>query len=543
MDQKFFLYARKSTDVEDKQILSIEAQLSELRSYARQEELDIIEEFIEKQSAKLPGRPIFNSMIARIEKGEAQGIISWHPDRLARNSVDGGRIIYLLDTNKLQKLKFPSFWFESTPQGKFMLNMAFVQSKYYVDALSENTKRGLRQKVRRGEYPGIAPVGYLNDVRTKSIIVDKKKSVVIRKAFELYAQNNSRLEDIATFLAKHGITTSHGKPLFRNRITYLLSNPFYYGHFIYSGELYEGKHTPLISKQLFDRVQEVLRDRGRTHHNPKNEPQALCGLIHCGSCHMMITAEHRIKKQNNGAVHHYTYYRCTKKSKTIPCNEPHIREEELDRQLSALLGQFTLPKTWAEQLLIMIEKDRTESNQASTHFIQGTKNTIAEIQTKLQRLLGSYLEQDIEREVYLKKKAEFMSEKKSLEEKSIKLNHEQTSWVEPMRKWIETARNVEKIARDTNLTAKKVLAKEIFGSNLTLTNKTVTRGELKNGQNWPQKPWGELYVARENVDKTPDCLLVVPKEGIEPSWIAPHDFESCASTNSATSAYFVRILS
>src|SRR3989338_9307128 len=130
LSQKFFLYARKSTDVEDKQVLSIEAQFAELREFAKREGLYITEELIEKQSAKIPGRPVFNSMIERIEKGDACGILAWHPDRLARNSVDGGKIIYLIDTGKIKYLKFPQFWFESTPQGKFMLTIAFVQSKY-----------------------------------------------------------------------------------------------------------------------------------------------------------------------------------------------------------------------------------------------------------------------------------------------------------------------------------------------------------------------------------------------------------------------------
>src|SRR3989338_8176113 len=103
--------------------------------------LFIVEELIEKQSAKIPGRPLFNLMLERIEKEEASGIVSWHPDRLARNSVDGGKLIYLIDTGKIQALKFPQFWFEATPQGKFMLNIAFGQSKYFVDSLSENTKR------------------------------------------------------------------------------------------------------------------------------------------------------------------------------------------------------------------------------------------------------------------------------------------------------------------------------------------------------------------------------------------------------------------
>ncbi len=125
--QKFFLYARKSTDVEDKQVLSIEAQLTELREFAKRENLYISEEFIEKQSAKIPGRPIFNSMIERIEKGGVAGILAWNPDRLARNSIDGGRIIYLIDTGKIKSLKFPTFWFEPTPQGKFMLNFSLYE--------------------------------------------------------------------------------------------------------------------------------------------------------------------------------------------------------------------------------------------------------------------------------------------------------------------------------------------------------------------------------------------------------------------------------
>ena len=128
--QKFFLYCRKSTDVEDKQVLSIEAQITELREFAKRENLQVVEVFIEKQSAKIPGRQVFNEMLKRIEKGEVNGILSWHPDRLARNSIDGGRIIYLLDTGKLKYLEFPQFWFEDTPQGKFMLSIAFGQSKY-----------------------------------------------------------------------------------------------------------------------------------------------------------------------------------------------------------------------------------------------------------------------------------------------------------------------------------------------------------------------------------------------------------------------------
>ena len=126
---KYFLYARKSTEDDDKQVMSIEAQLFELREFARKENIEILEEFQESKSAKSPGREVFNKMMMRIERGEASGVIAWHPDRLARNSIDGGRIIYAVDTSQIVSLRFPTFWFEPTPQGLFMLQVAFGQSK------------------------------------------------------------------------------------------------------------------------------------------------------------------------------------------------------------------------------------------------------------------------------------------------------------------------------------------------------------------------------------------------------------------------------
>ena len=171
---KFFLYARKSSEEEERQILSIEAQLAELRVFAQQNDIHIIREYTESQSAKEPGRPVFNEMVGQMEKGVASGIIAWHPDRLARNSIDGGRIVYLVDTQKIVSLKFPTFWFEPTPQGKFMLSVAFGQAKYYTDNLRENILRGIRQKIRRGEFSGKAPMGYFNEPRLRTIEPDPK---------------------------------------------------------------------------------------------------------------------------------------------------------------------------------------------------------------------------------------------------------------------------------------------------------------------------------------------------------------------------------
>ena len=518
MSQKFFLYARKSTDVEDKQVLSIEAQLTELREYAKRESITISAEVVEKQSAKYPGRPLFNKMLDEIEKNGGN-ILAWNPDRLARNSVDGGRIIYLLDCGQLLSLKFPTFWCDTTSQGKFMLNIAFGQSKYYVDSLAENTKRGLRQKVRRGEYPSLAPVGYINDSRTKTVIVDKKKSVIIRKAFELYVKNESRLEDISNFLAKHNLFTKSGKRFRRDRITFMLSNPFYYGLFRYSGEVHEGKHQPIISKKLFDEAQEILKERSRPQYKVKNQAQVYCGLISCASCGMMITGEYKVKKQKNGNIHEYVYYHCTKKSKTVKCAEPCIRQEQLDIQLSSLIKSVSLKSVWAEKMRDLLAQDEKTSTQTDTAFVEEKRDKIKNIQVKLQRLLDSYLDQDIEKEIYVSKKSELLSEKKSLEEQISSLLQKRTDWLEPMRNWIGEAENMDKIADSSSLFEKKTALKKIFGSNLLLQNKSV-RASAPDFPNSPAKQtqdaWASLRLAHASIGLCDESQIVVRDLGIEP---------------------------
>ncbi|MEK7069464.1 MAG: recombinase family protein, partial [Patescibacteria group bacterium] len=256
---KYFLYARKSTDDAERQLLSIPAQIDELREFAQKESLNIVDTVIESKTAKVPGRELFNQMLDRVEAGEAQGILAWHPDRLARNAVDAGRIVYLLDRNILSDLKFPTFWFQNTPQGLFMLSIAFGQSKYYVDSLSENTKRGLRQKVRKGECPGQAPLGYVNDRLNKKILLDPKVAPIVKELFEIYSKGNSTFESLSLHLKSKGIVSRGNIPIHKSRVTFILSNPFYFGYFRFNKEIYQGIHEPLITKKLFDEVQAVIK--------------------------------------------------------------------------------------------------------------------------------------------------------------------------------------------------------------------------------------------------------------------------------------------
>jgi site-specific DNA recombinase len=521
--EKYIIYVRKSTDVEEKQVLSVEAQIVELKKYARDNGLFIVDTVVEKKSAKKPGRSKFNNTMRRVEGGEANGILSWHPDRLARNSVDGGHIIYLLDEMLLVSLKFPTFWFENTSQGKFMLSMAFGQSKYYVDSLSENTKRGLRQKVRNGDYPGLAPIGYINDVRTKSVVVDKRRAPLVVEVFERYVKGNQRLEDIAIFLASKGVRTSGNKLIPKEQVKYMLQNPFYYGHFRYMGEVHSGNHKPIIEKRLYDRVQAVLAHRGYTR-KLKNEPQALCGLIRCGECGMAITAEKKIKKQKNGNVHEYVYYRCSRKNKAVRCTDPPLRDYELVLQLSDILQNYALPTDWATELEAMIVADEKQAERTSGVFIADAQHKIGNLQDKLQRLLDSYLDQDIDQNVYRAKQADLMSEKKSLEEQVGKLTLASNAWVEPMREWLKLAVSLKKIAKNGDLVALKEAFHQIDGLNLFLENKKMRLSPHPISHIPPENLWVWL---RQALEKT------APMGGISgknPNLARPTGFEPAISS-------------
>ncbi len=474
---KFFLYVRKSTDSEERQMLSIEAQLAEVRALAEKDGLHVVSEFTESMTAKMPGRPIFNQMISRIEKGEAQGIVSWHPDRLARNSIDGGRIVYLLDTRKLQSLKFPTFWFENTPQGKFMMSLAFGQSKLYVDSLSENVRRGIRQKLRRGEWPGWAPIGYLNDKNSRKIVVDPIEGPRVRRIFEIYASGRAPLNELRDQAREWGMKSRTGKPLHRSHIHNLLSNAFYCGLLRHAGETYQGTHEPLISKELFDQVQSVLHQRGRTHITRKHHFPFL-GLAKCLTCDGAITAERQ-------RGHHY--YRCSKKRGK--CLEPYTREELLADQIQRAIASVAIPEDPFQKLMETLAKEQEESSQPNVRMKADTRTTVANLSKKLDRLLDAHLDGTVERTDYLSKKELLLNEKVRLEERLCKLEETRMGWLEPTKNLLIAAHHAESVANDDNLFAKKEFFQKL-GSNVRLGAKTLRFNY--------QNPWGILARARKN---------------------------------------------
>ena len=462
---KYILYARKSTEEDDRQILSIEAQVFELKEFAAKEKLEIVASFQEAKTAKETGRMKFAEMLSLIERGKAEGILSWNPDRLARNSVDGGKIIHLVDRGLIKSLKFPTFWFEPTPQGLFMLQIAFGQSKYYVDALRENVTRGMRQKVRNGVWPSKAPLSYSNNPKTRGIDIDTEKAPKIKKIFELYATGNYNLRELAEWCKRKNLKSNLERDISISQIHKVLQNIFYIGLMKYKNEVHEATHEPLISKKLFDKVQEIMREKGKPQKVKKHN-FAFLGLMKC-PCSAAITAEKKIKPSGR----EYIYYRCTKKKG--PCQEKHfLRQEELYEQIKSFLQKVSLSSHDTKLVLAELEKEELQAKEQAKTTVQNLKTSSSEIEQKLEKLLDVYLAETITAEEYTSRKEKLVKQKVGLREQIHDFEQECLSWLEPAREFVLSLNQAAKLIESENKTEMTTFLKNI-GSNCILQNRPL----------------------------------------------------------------------
>jgi len=344
---KYCLYARKSTESDEKQALSIDSQVKEMFRIAEKDGLEIIDVRREAHSAKDSGeRPVFNEIIADIRRGRFNGILTWAPDRLSRNAGDLGTLVDLMDQKVLLEIRTFGQKFINSPNEKFLLMILCSQAKLENDNKSLNVKRGLRMRCEMGLWPTTAPTGYLNEKRTDRkgyVLVDPERAPAIKKMFEKVAYekwSGRKLYHWLRFDLNFRTKSNHHLSL--SNVYLILQNSFYCGIFEYprkSNNWYTGKHEPIITKELFEKAQEQLK-RDQIHRGESKE-FAFTKLITCGLCGSGITADEKFKKLANGTVARYIYYGCTR-SKDLNCKGGYIREEELINQFSQLLDKISL---------------------------------------------------------------------------------------------------------------------------------------------------------------------------------------------------------
>ncbi len=441
---KYFMYCRKSTD-DERQVLSLDSQKTEVLK--RFTNLKIIELPPESVSAFKPyKRPVFADMIERIKKGEAQGIVSWHPDRLSRNPMDAAQIIYLLDIGAIKDLKFGSYHFDNSPEGKMMLQITMSQSKYSSDKLSIDVKRGLDKKANMGWRPGLAALGYINSKTNPKgeqvIYKDPERFHLVKQLWQYILTGNYTVSELlrtANDEWKLTVPPTKKRPtrkLHLSRLYSIFTNPFYYGYYEWpkgSDNWIKGNHKPMITEEEYDHAQILLGRKGRPR--PKTHKFAFTGLMKCGSCGAMITCEEKWKRQKNGNIHHYIYYHCTKK-KNPDCAEKSIELKKLTKQINELIERLTISekfKNWAIKYLHAVRKQEAKANEKT---VASKHKRYESIVKQLDNLLLKYTSPEnsdnqlITEEELTGLKTRLIKEKNNLETELNATGEEIEEWVE-----------------------------------------------------------------------------------------------------------------
>lgn len=343
---KYCLYARKSTESEERQVLSIDSQIKEMLQLADREGLEVVTMKRESHSAKETGqRPVFNEIVEELQAGKFNGILTWAPDRISRNAGDLGKIVDLMDAGKLHEIRTFSQRFTNNPNEKFLLMILGSQAKLENDNRGINVKRGLRTRVEMGLWPGMAPLGYLNQKlmdRKCQIIIDPDRAPIVRKMFEKVAYEHWSGRKVYNWLRFDlNFKTRGNKPLTLSGVYRTFENPIYYGPFEFpreSGNWYQGKHEPIITEDLFKKAGEQLK---RDKIVRENREFAFTKLFTCGLCGSGISAQEKYKELKDGTTAKYVYYSCSK-ARDRNCKNKYIREEELIEELFKVIDQVEI---------------------------------------------------------------------------------------------------------------------------------------------------------------------------------------------------------
>ncbi len=413
---RYILYARKSSESEDRQVQSINDQLSVLRQLAQQRSLRIVEEIVESKSAKAPGgRPAFARMVARIESGGADAILCWSVNRLSRNPVDSGALSWMLQTGVLQSLLTPEREYRPDDNVVLMAVESGFANQYILD-LRRNVARGTRSKVEKGWYPHRAPEGYCNNIVDRTIEADGERFVLLREAWEMMLTGAHTVPQVLKELTQRGFRTKKtkrcgGKAISRSAMFRIFRNPFYMGEFVYEERRVRGAHPPMVSGEEFARVQRLLGRDGSPQ--PQKQEWAFTGLIRCGLCGSMVTAERKVKRyKRSGASREYVYYHCVGRQ----CHpKTSVSEDYIEETIRTFLEGCDISMGFADWCLdgwIRYVEEREGTETVSSKHIERAH---VEVERRRDRLFDMRESEEITRAEFVSRKARLDAEIGELE--------------------------------------------------------------------------------------------------------------------------------
>ena len=472
---KYILYARKSSESDERQVQSIDDQLKRLKSLAKEKSLKIVDIITEKKSAKDPHkRPGFTRMIEWLEAGEANGILCWKYDRLTRNPLEGGQLRWLLQQEVI-KLIWTNDRIYRPEDNVLLLSIEDGQANQYIRDLSNNVKRGMQSKREKGWYPHRARMGYINAERNNEhiIIKDPDRFNMVEKMWGMILTENYSISDIEKIADKKWSFRTRetrrmgGVKLTKARLYEMFSNPFYKGIYIKDGIEYKMNHTPMVSAEEWENVQYILGRKNKPRKKKHNF--TFRGPVFCGECGCLITAETKTKKIiSTSEVKKYTYYHCTRRKKDIKCSQnKSIREDMLEAQILKELDKITInPRftAWALEFLSGSHKKEVEDRKA---IYSNLEKRYKDIDEKLGRLTDMKLNEQLDDDEYNSKKQELLNEKSTIKRQLDNYDHRVDDWLELTERAFNFATNAR--ARFINGTPEiKRTILQALGTNITL---------------------------------------------------------------------------
>lgn len=473
--KKAVLYARVSSTRQDKDGFSIPAQIKYLHEYAAKNGIEIAEEFVEAETAKKAGRTQFNNMVSYLQSNEDSRIILVEKvDRLYRNLVDYCTIdnIKGLEVHFVKENEILSE--NSRSSIKFMIGIRVLMAKQYIENLSEESKKGLDERIEQGYalYPALGYKYGDDGTHKHAIIVDPERASYAKRAFEMFVYDNYSASTINNILYEEGLRNPDGNKYAVSTIQRMFKNVMYIGDYMYQGKYYpDGKHPALISRELFQQAQNKLNNANdTTRQHDKVFPYI--GMFRCGVCGCSYTAE--LKKKPSGKQ--YVYYHCTGKGKVKTCKkESYISEGKIDKFIAEILkGLSDIPQYVIDIIKHELEVAHDLKTDYSTQSQENIEKRIKEIdrmiQNGYQRMLKNNNEH--ENELWNSTYETLRAEKEELRNKQVQIDKADDSFYKQSDLILKFCKNAHALFLKATPEEKRTIC-EIIGSNFTANAQNI----------------------------------------------------------------------